>query len=80
LDARVEERARRRARQGGEGCGPLAQVLAGIVERDRIDSTRSVAPLAQAADALRIETDDLSVAQVVDRILASVRSRLRSSG
>ncbi len=79
LDARAEERALRRARQDGDESRPYAEVLAGIVERDRIDSTRTVAPLAQAIDALRIQTDDLSIGQVVDRIVASVRSGLRTT-
>ena len=68
LEASAEERARRRLRQAGEPPAGFATVLAGIAERDRLDSTRSLAPLARAEDATVVQTDGLSVEQVVERI------------
>ena len=41
--------------------------------RDRIDSERPVAPLRPAEDAVIIDTDDLDLDQVVDRIVDSVK-------
>jgi cytidylate kinase len=48
-----------------------------MVRRDKIDSTRDVAPLRPAADAVVIDTSELSVEQVVERVLALVRKEGR---
>lgn len=72
------ERARRRLAQAGEVTdgATLASVAAEIAERDRIDSTRAVAPLRPAEDAVHINTDDLTPDQVADRIIACVRGEM----
>ena len=75
LEASAEERARRRLRQAGESAPGFAAVLAGIAERDRLDSTRSLAPLARAEDATVVQTDGLSVEQVVERIRSLLDGR-----
>jgi len=70
LDASVEERANRRFKQRvdrGENV-ELPKVLKKLIKRDNIDSTREVAPLRAAEDAVLINTDDLSVAEVVSKI------------
>lgn len=75
LTASAEERARRRYNQLKEKG--LAANLAGlsqeILERDRRDSARSVAPLRPAADAVVIDSTGLTVDGVVDRILVLAR-------
>ena len=75
LTASAEERARRRYNQLKEKG--LAANLAGlsqeILERDRRDSARSVAPLRPAADAVVIDSTGLAVDGVVDRILVLAR-------
>lgn len=75
LTASPEERARRRrdqlARRGI--TQDLGQILADINARDLQDSTRAVAPLKKADDALEIVSDDLTKAQVVARICEVVR-------
>ncbi|TMC83612.1 MAG: cytidylate kinase, partial [Chloroflexi bacterium] len=43
--------------------------------RDRVDSERPVAPLRPAEDAIIIDTDNLDLEQVVDRILDEVRAK-----
>lgn len=70
LDASVQERARRRFEQRAQrGEDPdFAKILKILKKRDRIDSTREVAPLKAAEDAIRVNTDDLDVGQVVSRI------------
>lgn len=45
------------------------QILADIMRRDELDSTRDVAPLRCPPDALRIDTTRLSIDQVVDQIV-----------
>jgi cytidylate kinase len=70
LDASVEERARRRYReqvQRGERVA-YEEILASLQRRDRIDSTRAVAPLRAAEDAVLLKTDDLEIEQVLERI------------
>ncbi len=77
LDASPEVRAHRRvaelARQGV--AADYAAVLADLRRRDELDSTRAVAPLRPADDAVVIDTDPLSVEEVVARVLALVRER-----
>jgi cytidylate kinase len=77
LIASVEERARRRYLQMLERGqhAEYNQVLEAMRRRDQIDSGREVAPLKPAPDAIIVDTDDLSVAQVVARVMALVNSR-----
>jgi cytidylate kinase len=79
LDASAEERARRRASDPAHtgSQGGHAAVAAAIQARDASDSTRSVSPLALAADAIHIDTTAMPIETVVDRVLALVRQRLR---
>lgn len=71
LDASVEERARRRFEElSALGLDvTLEGVLRDLERRDRIDSERSISPLRAAADALPIDTDGLTLEQVVQRVL-----------
>ena len=46
-----------------------------VEARDRVDTERAVAPLRPAGDAIVIDTDDLTVDQVVDTILALINER-----
>jgi cytidylate kinase len=66
LNASVEERARRRSAQTGEA---FDQVLAGMRRRDKLDASREVAPMSKAADAVVLDTDDLSPERVIARIV-----------
>lgn len=75
LVASPEERARRRLRQDGGADRQFSEVLAAIGRRDELDSTRSLAPLAKAADAIEIDTDELTVDEVVDRIVTELERR-----
>jgi len=70
LTASAETRARRRFDEvAGRGeVRDHAEVLANLRERDRIDSSRAVAPLRPAADAIVLDTTDLSLDQVLDKI------------
>ena len=70
LDACVEERANRRFKQRvdrGEDV-ELGKIQKKLEKRDNIDSTREVAPLRAAEDAVLIITDDLSISEVVSKI------------
>jgi CMP/dCMP kinase len=78
LTADPRERARRRAadlRARGEVVDEAALATA-IAERDRRDSERSEAPLRPAADAVVVDTTDVDLAAVVDRLATLVAARL----
>jgi cytidylate kinase len=70
LDASVEERALRRYKQriDRSGKADYEKILKALKKRDRIDSTREIAPLRAADDAVIINTDELAIEQVVSRI------------
>ncbi|HVY27221.1 MAG TPA: (d)CMP kinase [Polyangiaceae bacterium] len=76
LTASADVRAqRRRDELAARGTPPsLAEVLNEVNERDRRDSTRPIAPLRQAEDAKLVDSSLLSVEQVVELIVATVRS------
>ncbi|MGL6135057.1 MAG: bifunctional pantoate--beta-alanine ligase/(d)CMP kinase [Prochlorococcaceae cyanobacterium] len=79
LTATVAERARRRAHdleQRGFVVPPLAELEAQIAERDRLDSTRAVAPLLQADDAEELITDGMTIAAVVQALVDLFRQRV----
>lgn len=70
LDASAEERARRRFSEivaRGEPAD-FNEILSQVRERDRIDSTRAVAPLRPAEDAVILDSDKLSADKVFARI------------
>jgi len=77
LTATADERARRRVielRAAGRTVDP-AETLAELRERDHRDSTRAVAPLRKADDAVEIDSSAMGPDAVVDRMAEVVRSR-----
>jgi cytidylate kinase len=76
LDASPEERAMRRAADAAHSAGrdvaDVAGVARSLAERDEIDRTRAVSPLAIAPDAVYIDTTGVPVAEVVARVAAAV--------
>jgi cytidylate kinase len=77
LLASPEERALRRYNQLKErGISvTLSDLIKELRERDRRDQERTVAPLKPAPDAIRIDTDRLTVDQVVERILSEIKRK-----
>ena len=85
LTAKAEVRAQRRFDELAVSGTPPAfeDVLSEVNERDRRDSTRPVAPLRQAEDAQLVDSSALTIEQVVEMIVAQVRSverRLATGG
>jgi cytidylate kinase len=78
LTASAEERAVRRYKQlKDKGCDvSLAALSREITERDLRDTTRAVAPLKPAADAVQIDSTGMSVEAVVGRVLELGSGRL----
>ncbi len=77
LDASVEERARRRYEETSARGDSLtyAEILAAMRRRDKIDSTRQVAPLRPAEDAVLIITDGLTSDDVFKKVLNIIGSQ-----
>ena len=71
LTAAESVRASRRARD--ERTDDTSAVAADLARRDRFDSERHSDPLRQAADAFVLDTSDLTIDQVVDRLVDAVR-------
>jgi CMP/dCMP kinase len=72
LDASAEERAKRRYDEliaRGKSAN-YNEILAKVIERDRIDSTRDVAPLKAAEDAVVLDSDQLTADEVLEQALA----------
>jgi cytidylate kinase len=70
LDASPEERARRRFAelQARGEAADYGAILQKVRERDQIDSTRQVAPLQAAPDAIHIDSDGLTAEEVFERV------------
>jgi cytidylate kinase len=81
LDASPEERARRRARDSahtaGRSAGALDDIANALETRDRLDRTRTASPLAVAPDAIKMDTTQMSVDEVVESVLRVVEERSR---
>ena len=78
LTASVETRAARRYREAaerGESC-TLEEIKKDIEERDFRDMHRETAPLCQAEDAVLIDSSDMTIEEVVERIVTLARGRM----
>lgn len=75
LDASAEERARRRYAEivARGGNANYDEILKKVIERDRIDSTRAVAPLKAAEDAIVVNSDKLNADEVFEQVLTLVK-------
>jgi cytidylate kinase len=78
IDASAEERARRRAADPAHtgGQASLASVQSEMVARDKSDSTRKVAPLAMAPDAIYIDTTEMPIDVVVHRVMMLIHEKV----
>ena len=81
LTADLVERARRRqADLGGKDSNQsLEQIQRAIEERDKSDESRAVGPLKPADDAIVVGTTDLSIDEVVEKLLTLVEERCSQS-
>jgi len=83
LTASVQERARRRQqdlKNQGRDIISLDELEQAIYERDRKDSTRALAPLRKAIDAVEIQSDHLTIDEVVGQIVQLYRERAGEKG
>lgn len=75
LDASVEERARRRFLENVSRGQPAVyeDILSAMIKRDKMDSSRKIAPLRPADDAVIVNTDGLDVCDVIARVKGFVK-------
>jgi cytidylate kinase len=75
LDASLKTRAKRRFKElSSTSPQSLEAVERDMRRRDKNDSTRSLAPLKPAEDAIRIDSTDLAIEDVVDRMVTAVKT------
>ena len=79
LDASVEERAKRRYKQDLEKGLKISyeEVLNSIIERHKLETEREMDPLRKAEDAIYIDSSNLSIDEVVDKICDIVNSKMK---
>jgi len=77
LTAELDERARRRqAELRAKGVDEsLKKIRRAIEERDKSDENRTVGPLKPAGDAIIVDTTDLGIEEVVDKLLSYVKEK-----
>lgn len=77
LDASPEERAKRRLKQNQEKgiTTSYEEVLKNILDRDKRDSSREVAPLKQADDAIYIDSTNMTIEEVTDKIVGIIKEK-----
>lgn len=77
IDASLEERAKRKCKELKEKGYevPLSKVREETRERDLADMTRKAGPLKETADAIRIDTTDLTVEEEIEAVLREIRKK-----
>ena len=79
LDATPEERAKRRMIQNQEKGIETSyeEVLENIKDRDKRDSTRKISPLKKAEDAIYIDSSDMTIEEVVDKVITLIKEKYK---
>lgn len=77
LDASAEERAKRRIKQNQEKSieSSYEDVLANIIDRDKRDSSRVIAPLKKADDAIYIDSTNMTIEEVTEQIIKIIKEK-----
>ncbi|MEW6171387.1 MAG: (d)CMP kinase, partial [Candidatus Omnitrophota bacterium] len=75
LDAHIDERVKRRHKELIEQKKNVDKELVArdLTNRDTIDSTREVAPLKKADDAIYVDTTNLNIEQVVEKVFSYIK-------
>ena len=77
LDATLEERANRRYKQDIEKGMDVTyeEILEGIKQRHKLETERAISPLKKAEDAIYVDSTNLTINEVVDKIIEIVNSK-----
>lgn len=79
LTASAEVRAQRRYeenKQRNQLTQSYEDILQAIIERDMYDSNRKIAPLRKAEDAIEVDTSNLTVEEVVNKVISMIQPQL----
>ena len=79
LDADLKARSLRRLRQGVSDLSEV-EISKSLEERDKLDRSKPVGRLERSPSALYIDTSDLTINQVCEKVVAEIRKRLDQSG
>ncbi len=79
LDCSLEERARRRYKQNIEKGiqTTYEEVLSSIIKRHKLETEREIAPLVKAEDAIVVDSTNMSINEVVDKIENIINLKLK---
>jgi cytidylate kinase len=79
LTASIDERSHRRTKEFSEMGNQISieAVKQNLAQRDKIDSTRLIAPLLKAEDAIEIDTSNITIEEQVDIILENIYKKLK---
>lgn len=79
LDASPEERAKRRMKQNQEKGIETSyeEVLKNIIDRDERDSNREIAPLKQADDAIYIDSSNMTIEEVTNKVIEIINDKIK---
>ena len=81
LTASAEARAaRRNGELKGKGAADLAATKEALARRDAADSSRKVSPLTKAADAIEVDTTELTLEQVIECVITLIEERRQGRG
>lgn len=80
LTANIEERAKRRFKENIFKGKTLEDVMEDITIRDELDSTRAHSPLKKADDAIILDTTNLTIKEVVNKIISLSRKKENNDG
>lgn len=77
LDASVEERAKRRYKQDIEKGMNVTyeEVLESIKQRHKLETEREISPLVQAEDAIYLDSSNLTIEQVVEKVIQIIKEK-----
>ncbi|MTI67791.1 MAG: (d)CMP kinase [Firmicutes bacterium] len=77
INASAQERGTRRYKElEKKGTSiKLENIINEIKQRDKIDSTRKLAPLTKTEDAIEINTTDLTIEETIEKVLSNIRER-----
>ena len=77
LECSLEERARRRYKQNQEkGINEsYEEVLSSIIERHKLETERKIAPFVKAEDAILVDSTNMTIDEVVNRILEIIKEK-----
>lgn len=79
LNASVEERARRRYKQNIEKGMDVTyeEILNSIIERHKLETEREISPLVKADDAIELDTSNLTIEEVTDKVCEIIESKIK---